>query len=210
MPKNICKLYLHYRSNRQGGKKPKETVFYEVRLPTDGCITPTPTEPDVTSIPTPTEPMPSASPEGCIAIEYFGNNTANNYSTCQELCGDYSNTRGYCKASKLNPNKTESGDWYCCSVASCNKKCSSSRDCSSGLSCVQGVCQDRPNCEEKNNCQCVADKVEKQCAYYGEDCKNYCSGTCYADTQCSFSSTRRSDNVYCNPKQTPTRTQSIP
>ncbi len=200
VPTGICKLYLHYRSNRQGGNKSKETVFYEVRLPIAGC-SPSPTPA------TPTVPIPTTvtSPEGCAVLEHYNTETHNNYSTCQEYCGSFSGKRGVCRAGKLNPAKTNSGEWFCCTSNNCRAGCRSDSNCANGLLCISGRCQDEQTCAQTGTCQCKADIVEKRCNYWGSDCKSTCDGTCHADNQCGYQSPNETENVYCAPD-----TETIP
>lgn len=163
--KGVCKIYLNYRSNRQGGNSgaTASPVFYEVTVP--GC--PPVVTPVVTEVP----------PPGCQVLNTYAQAGENNFSTCTELCGQYSDSTSCvsgdvrartkescmiqsCRASVTNPQKTRDGSWFCCKRgADCKKSCQTDKDCSGGLMCTDGKCGDRPNCT-RSTCFCSPDPDE--------------------------------------------------
>lgn len=168
--KGTCKIYLNYRSNRQGGNSgaTASSVFYEVTLP--GC------PPVVTP---PLVMITHVPPPGCQVLNtYAGTNGENNFSSCTELCGQYTDatscakgdlkpgTRESCKMQSCrsavgNTQKWANGAWFCCKRgADCKKTCASDKDCSGGLMCNDGTCGDRPDCT-KSTCFCSPDPDEK-------------------------------------------------
>ncbi|OGK19199.1 hypothetical protein A3D80_02280 [Candidatus Roizmanbacteria bacterium RIFCSPHIGHO2_02_FULL_40_13b] len=176
--KDVCTIYLNYRSNRQGASSlgNSSPLFFEITLP--ACLaTPTPSRP----VPTPTNV-----PLGCQYVRTFQdpvvNNRVNNYLNCRDFCGtDKQNgfcevgssaqcTQGACRAAKDNTGRNVYGTWYCCVRASCGKTCTpqtADSDCSAGLACLpkkceKGVgciqtytCQDVVGCAQAGSCQCT-------------------------------------------------------
>lgn len=163
--KGTCKIYLNYRSNRQGGNSgpTSSPVFFEVTVP--GC--PPVVTPKVTEVP----------PPGCQILKTYTESGENNYSKCTELCGQYTDSTSCvagdvrartkesckiqsCRAGLSNTTKLRDGVWFCCKRgADCKKSCQTDKDCSGGLMCVDGACGDRPNCT-KTTCFCSPDPDE--------------------------------------------------